>query len=731
MLRPAAAHLIDIRRRGIVAAAGEALSETVAAERERWALWAPVFLAAGVVVYFLLPMEPDIRLSLGAVGTAALIGVLLWHFVSPGAAAGAILVAIAATGSVIASWETQRSAAPVLDRAGFYRGLTGRVVAVEKFRDGARVRLEMLDWRRNTDAMPYAVRVKLRAGPVPDVGVRIRLSARLSPPPRPSYPGAYDFARAAWFDRLGGVGFALSTWREVPRISAPSDYDRVKLAVSRFRDDVSDRLRSALPGQGGGVAAAMLAGDRSGLEEAVLENLRLSGLAHLLAISGLHIGMVAMIVFGTLRTGFSLREAWARDRPIKKWAALGAILGAAGYLVLSGATVPTQRAFLMTGIVLLAVLTDRQAISMRLVAVAATAVIVLAPHSVVGPSFQLSFAAVIALVAVYETVKLDPGRDRTTLRRIGFYLAAVCLTTVIAGAATFPFAVHHFGRVAQYSVLANLTAIPIVTFIVMPFGLLSLAVMPLGLEQWTLIPAGWGIDAVLWISEAVAGLPGAGYQLPPFPMAGLTAVCLGGLWCALWRRRWRYIGVPVVLAGIASCGLTPIPVAILHDEAGQAAVAWDGGLWVERRNRDKFAQSVWSEKTALPILGDWRDLAILRDSPIRCDPTGCVFTAQGMDDMSGRTVIALSSDPRGMVEDCLLADVTRLSIQPHPSLCRERPALGPADLRRDGVTAIFLTRSGPVLDSVAAHRGQRPWTGFTDTVGISTSAEAPPNDPGR
>ncbi|NMM44021.1 ComEC family competence protein [Rhodospirillaceae bacterium KN72] len=731
MVRPVAVHLTDIRRRGVVAVAVAALSGTVAAERERWALWAPVFLGAGVVVYFLLPMEPDIRIALGIVGVASLVGMALWHFVGPGAAAGAILVAITATGSVIASWETHRSAAPVLDRAGFYRGLTGRVVAVENFPDGARVRLERLDWRRNTEAMPYAVRVKLRVGAVPDVGSRIRLSARLSPPPRPSYPGAYDFARTAWFDRLGAVGFALSSWREVPRQGAPSAYDRVKLAVSRFRNDVSDRLRLALPGLGGGVAAALLAGDRSSLDAAVLKNLRLSGLAHLLAISGLHIGMVAMIAFGTLRIGFALREAWARDRPIKKWAALGALLATAGYLVLSGATVPTQRAFLMTGIVLLAVLTDRQAISMRLVAVAATAVIVLAPHSLIGPSFQLSFAAVIALVAVYETVKLDPGRDRTTLRRIGFYLAAVCLTTVIAGAATFPFAVHHFGRVAQYSVLANLAAIPVVTFIVMPFGLLSLAAMPLGLEHWTLIPAGWGIDAVLWIADTVAALPGAGYQLPPFPMAGLAAICVGGLWCALWKRRWRYIGIPVVLAGIASCGFTPIPIAILHDEAGQAAVVWDGGLWVERRNRDKFAQSVWSEKTALPILGDWQDLASLRDSPIRCDPAGCVFTTQDMNGVSGRVVIALSTDPRGMVEDCLMADVARLSVQPHPGLCRERPALGPADLRRDGVTAIFLTRAGPVLDSVSAHRGQRPWTGYIKAVEINTSAEALPNVPER
>jgi competence protein ComEC len=683
------------------------------AERERWALWSPVFLGAGITVYFALPSEPPIEAGFMFLSICAIALIWAWWRRADAWSALFALPTAAAIGLIIAGWATARAEAPVLAGERVWSGVSGRVVAVEPFADGARVRLENLSmpgWWRN-DAPPEAIRVKLRRDdPAPVIGQRIQVTARMSPPPRPSFPGAYDFARSAWFDRLGGVGFAFSHWRLVPSDASISPADRVVATIERFRADLSTRLRIARPDVSGHVLAALLTGDRSGVPEPVLEDLRRSGLAHLLAISGLHIGMVAAIVFVTMRMCLALNESWARDRPIKKWAAAAALIASFAYLILSGATIPTQRAFLMTGIVLIAVLTDRLAISMRLVAVAAGAVLILAPESVVGPSFQLSFAAVIALVAVYEQYRLWAGRidadgpHRKTVR----YLAAVCLTTVIAGVATAPFAIYHFGQVAHYSVLANLVAVPIVTFMVMPLGLLSLALMPIGLEAIPAMGAGWGIDAVLWIAEQVADLPGSVAQIPAMPEWGLALVAVGGLWCAIWQRAWRFCGLPVLIAGILSPYWMAAPIAILHEDGEQAAIVWRDGLWLESSRKERFAQNVWSEKTAFPVLGDWKDLAKTPDAPIRCDPLGCALALRLT---NGETVtLSFVSDPRALREDCALSTLVRAPVVPHPSLCVGVQVVNPADLKRNGTYAVYASRDELRLETVEERRGERPWT---------------------
>lgn len=683
------------------------------AERDRWALWLPAFLGFGVSIYFALPTEPPIGLGIGLlVVSGCCFAVAYWRRADAWAACAALPTA-AALGLVLAGWATLRADAPVLPQALVLSDLSGRVSAVEPFPDGARVRLEDLavPQRYRQQTLPQAVRVKLRRdGQRPQVGQRIQVTARLSPPPRPSYPGSFDFARRAWFDRLGGVGFAYSHWQAVPAADPPDMIERVRDGIERFRATISTRLRAAAPHVSGQVLAALLTGDRSGVPESNLEDLRRSGLAHLLAISGLHIGMVAAIVFVTVRFLFALKETWAREYPIKKWAAAAAFVGSFGYLILSGATIPTQRAFMMTGLVLIAVLTDRLAISMRLVAVAAAVVLILSPESIVGASFQLSFAAVIALVAVYEQYRLRAGQTdlHGAHRKIATYLAAVCLTTVIAGAATAPFAIYHFGQVAHYSVLANLVAVPIVTFLVMPLGLMSLVLMPVGLESWPATVAGWGIEGVLWIAGWVGALPGAVAQIPAMPTWGLALVAGGGLWCAIWQRRWRYLGVPLLAAGILSPFTTTPPLIIVHEEGNQAAVLWNDALWLESARKERFAQDVWREKTAYPIAGDWDDLRTLQDAPMRCDPLGCAMTLKLK---SGDTVsIAFAVDPRTLSEDCALSQLVRLPIVPHPARCRDTLTIDPADLHRNGTYAVFGHSYGLELISVESQRGTRPWT---------------------
>jgi len=293
------------------------------------------------------------------------------------------------------------------------------------------------------------------------------MRAVVTPPPAPAAPGAFDFQRYAFFKRIGGVGFALGPAEIIGRTEAPG----LAVRIDHLRQRLATRIRSQLGGTTGAVAAALMTGDRGAIPETVMTSIRDAGLAHLLAISGLHIGLVAGVVFVSIRAGLALLPAVALRFPIKKWLAAVALLAAFAFALIAGATVPTQRAFLMIGLVLLAVLLDRRALTMRPVAWAAVVILTLQPESLLSAGFQMSFAAVTALVAAYEALREAPFlRPASTLGgRAARYLVGVALSTLIAGAATAPFAVFHFNRFADYGLAANMLAVPITALWIMPW----------------------------------------------------------------------------------------------------------------------------------------------------------------------------------------------------------------------------------------------------------------------
>jgi len=495
--------------------------------------------------------------------------------------------------------------APVLERDYGPATVSGRVIGIELFPKGARVLLDRVALRRIFAVQtPERVRVRLRAGDTPDVGSRISVYAKLMPPGGPAAPGAYDFQRHAWFAKLGPFGFAFGKTRQLEEQPAVWR-DQIALWVTGVRQRVAGRIRAAAPGQGGAVAAALVTGDRSGISRDTLSAMRDSGLAHLLAISGLHMGLVAAILFFGLRTLLALSERLALFYPIKKWAAAAALVGGFAYLVLTGGTIPTQRAFLMTGLVLVAVLLDRTAISMRLVAWASPGILLIAPESLLSASFQMSFAAVVAFVAVYE----DRGRLFGTsgaggpVRRAGVYIGGVALTTIVAGAATGIFAMYHFGRIAHFGVAANLLAVPITAFWIMPWAVIAMALMPFGLESLALAPMAWGIDGVLGIARFVVSWPGAVGFTPAMPTIGLAAAAIGGLWLCLWRRRWRYIGLAGVVAGIVSTMMVVTPDILVSGDGRLMAVRnLDGALVLSSVRREKRTAKTWAER-ALQSIG--------------------------------------------------------------------------------------------------------------------------------
>ena len=419
------------------------LAANFIAERERWALWLPVFVGVGVGIYFWLTAEPPLwlgALSVALTMPAAVVAYLRQHGAMP-----ALAVAAVALGFAAASFQAWWVAAPILAHKLTAVVVEGRVGAVDPQPEGTRVVLEPHHIDRLDGApLPARVRVKLRRDePSLLPGEWIKLRATLLPPPAPAMPGAYDFQRRAYFDRLGAVGYALGA---PEKVTPPADAS-VSLWrhwVEAMRAAVTERIRAALPGPTGAIAAALVTGQTHAIPPADAGAFRDAGLAHILVIAGLHMGMVAAVVFFAVRAGLALIPRIALRYPTKKWAAAAALAVTFLYLLLSGATVSSRRAFVMTGLVLLAVLVDRLSLSARAIAYAALVILLLTPEAAAGPSFQMSFAAVAGLIAFYEAMRGRIGQWHAgagPVRRFALYLLGIAFTTVISTLATMPFTI--------------------------------------------------------------------------------------------------------------------------------------------------------------------------------------------------------------------------------------------------------------------------------------------------
>jgi len=695
-----------------------------ARERERWVTWTPVLLGLGIAGYFALPVEPPGWSAAGAVLAMAVVAVFLRP--SRGALFG-LAGLIIALGFAAAVWRSGKVAAPVLRHEMGPLALQGRLIALDERGPGV-YRLTLaapVIARLAAKDTPARLRItrRRRAGP-PMVapGDVVSLRARLWPPPEPAAPGAYDFARQAWFRQLGGLGVALGPVR---RLAPSADELALGERLARLRLSLARRIRAAIPGEAGAVASALMTGRRGEISPPTLQALRDAGLGHLLAISGLHVGLLSGVVFFAVRALLALWPALALRRAIKKWAALAALLAALAYLLISGMTIPTQRAFVMTGVVLVAVMLDRVAISMRLVAIAASILLLVRPESLLSVSFQMSFAAVAALVALYErspggkALWLQEGREAGRGQRLARYFALVALTSLVAGAATAPFAVFHFNRLAHYGVLANLVAIPLMAFWIMPWAIIAFALMPLGLESWALAPMAWGIDALLAAAREVADWPGAVGLMPAMPPAALWLMVVGGLWLTLWRQRWRFFGLLPMLAGLALYSIARPPDILVDGQARLVGLRLmnsdpgDDALALSSGRGGRILRETWLRRAGQTASAAW----LANTAQLSCDGLGCVYSRPAG---AGPAHVALIFDIAAVEEDCARADMI-ISLVPLPRACkRAKPTIDRFDLWRGGSHAVWLggkgvySDSGVTIRSVSHWRGARPWNARAD-----------------
>ncbi len=674
----------------------------VATERDRLPLWLPVFMGTGILCYFALRAEPPAWLGAAVAIPAVFAAMLLGS--RPVLRAGMMALAAATIGLASAQFATWR--APPLDILPTHATiLTGTVRSVEALPEGRRITLEpaQLD-----DAPPLSrwLRVRLRANDQADVaaGDTIRVRALVRPPAPPAYPGAWDLQRDAWFNGHGGSGYALGPVERLAE-TAPSGPQQL---VQQLRELIARRITAVVPGASGAISVTLLTGVTSGIPPADHDAFRASGLAHLLAVAGLHIGIVMGWVLVFSRLAFAASEHASLHWPTKKLAALTALTAGGGYMVLTGMHLPIVRSFAMACLYTVAVLAGRRAISLRGLALAATVLMLLEPEEVPSVSFQMSFSAILALISGYELLRpaLRSVRgDGTWTRRFALHLAALALTSFLAGTASAPFGAYHFGRIQVYFVVANMVAVPLTALWAMPAGLIGLVLMPFGLDWLAFIPMGWSVQAILWVARTTAALPAATLDVPHMPPWGLAATALGIAWLGLWRSPMRLIGVPAIVLGLLSPMLVRPPDLMVSADARLIAVRAYGQVYLQQiPGASKFTRESWLQYWAAATSRAIPSDGSAANGAISCQKDACMLRPRPL--AKAALLVRGALHPDGCNEASVI-----VSSEPARGLCpRPWPSLVDRfTVWRYGAVAIWLNAHHAYVLTDRAYRGIRPW----------------------
>jgi competence protein ComEC len=689
----------------MLAEAGRAIERWLEAERDQLVLWLPVALGGGIALWFVLPDPIAWSVAMLVLAALGLAGLAVGRG-GRGARAVAAGALAAAAGLGLIWARSDRVAAPVLERT-MVVAFAARVENVEPLAARDLVRLTLApvgsatDSRGDEATLPQRVRVNLAEADVPQAlgkDAVIRLRARLLPPPSPAVPGAYDFARVAWFAGIGATG----------RGFAPITVTAAAEKGSGLRGRLSTHITGSLDGSAGGVAAALATGDVGAIGEEDSEAMRRAGLAHLLSVSGLHITAAVAATMLIVMRVLALSPWLALHVRLPLVAALAGAVAAIGYTLLTGSQVPTIRSCVAALLVLAALAIGREAVTLRALAAGAVIVLVALPEALAGPSFQLSFAAIAAIVALHEHPRIAAlfgPHEEGTARRVLRGLASLLLTGIVVEAALTPIAVYHFHKAGMYGAVANIVAIPLTTFVVMPLEALALVLDAAGLGApiWWLVQQ--ALDLLLWIAHAVAGASGAVRALPAMPDGAYAAMVGGGLWIALCRTRWRRLGVVPLLFGAIWALATPAPDLLVTGDGRHVAVRTAAGLALLRDRAGDYVRDTLAENGGL----DGEPLLLAEQPDARCSRDLCLteIVAGGRRWRIVATRSAYLVPAAALVAACRAADIV-VSERTLPRGCSPRwLRLDRAMLRRTGGVAVTLA-TGRVT-TVLQVGDRHPW----------------------
>jgi len=669
-------------------------------EHDRLILWLPVLLGVGIGIYFLLPFEPDIDLTAGASCFFAICVWIFWNKIYGRIIFLAFLIISA--GMLRAEIRTIMVAAPILHDEIFFRPLEGRIYDIQIKEKGEKLILDNVSIEGIGESKtPEYISVSLKN--VEEglaVGDSIKLQATLFPPPTPVMPKAYDFARMFYYEKLGAVGYSPKT-PEVIKKAPANEFDK---QLNSLRLSITGKILAPMNEENGWVAAAMMVGEMSGVPKDTADVMRESGIYHVLSISGLHMSLATMLVFVSVRFLLSLFPPLALRLPVKKIAAVIALFSSYAYLMLAGYPVPAVRSFIMIAAVMVAILFDRSGISVYSLAWAAVITLLWQPESMLGASFQLSFAATLGILALYERfsgILYKSGNG--FIHRVWLYFLGIMMTSLVATLATTPLVIYHFNRFTLWGIAANMLLLPLVSMWIMPAAVIALLLMPFGAEHYPLLFLNYGIGLMMNGARLFSGLPYAAISLPPLSFIGIIAVVLGGLWLCIWQQKWRIWGIIPIITGMMTIWLNQPYDLLVSPDASKVALRLENGRFLFLRGKDSsFDGQAW-----LRVHGQNSGLTRndLDENMGGCEKSRCTVTAYGKKIIVTRGQKEIESSCDGSPDIV----ISQNYLDENPGCANVPLLIDKARLEKEGATA-FRFKDGTVeVESSRQYRGQRPW----------------------
>lgn len=672
-------------------------------------MWLVVAFGAGIATYFGLSFEPSSGPVLLVFGLSGLLIALLWkrREEQAGGFALACLVFFFVAGVGVSQIRAAIVHTPMILKETGPRMVEGTIHRIDMMGEGGDMRFVLRDpviERVTPEDTPKLIRLRVRDGGEVMPGQRVSGLAALNPPSPPVAPGAFDFQRMAYFQSIGAVGFFYRT----PEIIAPAEVGGLTQLIEGWRIKIAARVSEDYNQPQAGLMIALLTGQQRAVAEEDYQAMRDSGLAHLLAISGMNVAMIATTLFFASRLLMAAFPAFALRHPIKKYAAVIAFFGALIYTMVAGMSVPTQRAILMTGIVLLAVCLDRSPFSLRLFAFAAMAVMIFTPENMMGVSFQMSFAAVMGLIVFYEWARpfWTAAYSRAGWMRKAFlYFLGVIVTTIIGGTVTGIYALYHFQSYPLYTLLANLIVVPLTGAVIMPCAVAAMALMPLGLDGIFLKGMAWGVEWMLAVARWVAGMDGSVLHIPafsPWLFAGITA---GLLFFMIWQGRARFVGFGVMVVLLILTPLSRAPDVLVNGDASLVALRNQNGLLGFSKGRgDSYAAETWLRRNG--EVAESRRIVWPKegaDGFITCDDQACRYSVKGQR-------VSILRTQRAIAEECHWAGVVIANFPVRKNECPHPYIIDRFAVWREGAHSLTVHHGGVALRTVERERGNRPWT---------------------
>lgn len=578
----------------------KSIRQAAMTELENYQLWLPVFISIGVLIFFALPFDPSSWLPFLLLGITFKIYFLL-RKTDAGKVIASLLIAIA-VGFLAMQIRLSTISSPVIAEQLTKITVKGMVEEAAKTEKGYRLLLSRVKIYDYDKPPPKLIRISTNFD-ISEIriGDQVKVYVNLMPPPKPTMPGGFDYSEYAYFKQIGAIGYTIGKIKKV--IQEPADAGKIKLSI--IRDKIAQKIRENMSPRAAGIAEGMLIGNIGAINKMDYEAIRVAGLAHIIAISGMHIVVVVGLVFISIRFIISAIPYLAVNFNLKKIAAFCAIILSYGYLLISGSPVSAQRAFIMSALVLLGIILDRKTNPLRSIAWATIIILLFTPEAIKTASLQMSLAACISLITSFEYLQSFTSKftkQTPRIKKVLFYMMSITFSTVIAGAATSFFVIYHFNQFSTYSVIANMAAIPLSDFFIMPLGIISIILMPLGLEKVTLSILEPGVNFLLDYAKFISAIPHASFYVPSFSDYGIILISFGGLLLTLGITRLKYMGLLVIFCGVLTAIDQVLPDIIVSGNGKVFALLENDTIYLSNKNKARFMVKTWADKLGIKNL---------------------------------------------------------------------------------------------------------------------------------